>query len=166
MFRRQRYVANCAPLGSALGLGIKKISLRSVIVTVPIARGSGTGFMMPVSLSEATSYRSTLVSMAFELLVSSSILNVGGIDVLRHKKGVEKNVNPLVQTLEEHRGVSISVEMMLMICARGGYMFRRPSAPLLRRFLLDTRHFSLSSSSSPGSHHNQQIVGVFWALTW
>lgn len=55
---------------------------------------------MPVSLSETTSYRSTLVSMDFEFLLSSSILNAEGIVVLRHTEGVKKNVNPLVQTLE------------------------------------------------------------------
>jgi hypothetical protein len=97
-FHRQRCVAIYSPRGSALGLGIRKISLRSVIVTVPIAPDSWTGFTMPVSLSEATSYRSTLVSMAFEVLVSSSILDAGGIDVLRFRDDVEKNVNPLVQT--------------------------------------------------------------------
>jgi hypothetical protein len=66
-------VAEDKPRGSALGAGIKKISSRLVMVTVPIAAGSTIGFTKPVSPSETTSYLSTLVSMALGSLMSSSI---------------------------------------------------------------------------------------------
>jgi hypothetical protein len=107
------------------------------------------GFTKPASASGTTSYRSTLVSMAFGCLMSSSIF-ASENDVLalrQDERDVDESVNPLVQPGRTQKGV----EFWMRVCyPRREAVICEVELRLLffSVALLGAWHFFLSSSSS------------------